>query len=391
MTMQTHSDARTRAVVAKADAAGFELNDRAKWILHNVALHPQSCLVQADDDQAALFSRSLEQELTGVIERPKPDLPLASGTEMLPVTQIDAGATSYRFFFQDDQGEWRYGAAGGGDDLPTASLSGAEMTGRLQIAYGAIGYSNEDLRNFSFASRGNLPSMLMSASLRGKDQLQDKTLAWATESLGLFGLFNFPGSTIITAADNGGGSTDWADKTIDQIVVDIGALIDSVADATNDLRNVTMILWSNRTEKFLRRRRIVDGGGSTGMTFFEYIMKVFVTGGSVPNGPALPAPRFPVEFRWVRYMDGDNERSTKDGVPQLPIVGGNNTDSLFAYIHNDADIVSKVETSLNGTFLPPERRGPKVMSTGEAKWGGVRCTEPVTLARMDAVFGNPAP
>ena len=42
-----------------------------------------------------------------------------------------------------------------------------------------------------------------------KLQLQDKTLAWGTDSLGLYGLFNFPHATIVTAADNGSGSTDW--------------------------------------------------------------------------------------------------------------------------------------------------------------------------------------
>jgi hypothetical protein len=390
MTRQAHSDARTREVIQKADAAGFELNNRAQWLLHNVVLHPGSSLVHEDDDQAALFSRSLEQQLE-VLERPKPDLPLASGTELLPVTTIDSGAASFRWFWTDDQGEWRYGAAGGGDDLPTASLSGAEQTGKLQIAYGAIGYTNEDLRNFSFAGRGNLPSMLQNASWRGRAQLQDKSLAWGVESLGLYPLFRYPGSTIVTAADNGAGSTDWFDKTVDQIVTDIGALLDTISDATNDLRSATMVLWSRRMDKFLRRRRITDTTTGTGITFFEYIMKVFVTGGSVPNGPDLPPPENPVMFRWVRYMDGRNERSEKDGVPQLPVVGGNRTDSMFAYIHNDAAIVSKVETSMtSGTFGPPERRGVKTMSAGEAKWGGVRCTEVVTLARMDGCFGNAA-
>jgi hypothetical protein len=389
MTVSTHSDARTRSIVAKADAAGFELNDRARWLLHNVVTAPGAA--HLDDDQAALFSRSLEQQITGVLEMPKPELPLASSDEMVPSFSIDAGATSYRYFLQDSQGEWQYGAGGGGDDLPTASVSGAEMVGRTQIAYGAFGYTREDLRNWGFASRGALPTMLQTASMRGKLQLQDETLAWGKESLDLQGLFNYPGSTRITAADNGAGSTDWLDKTIDQIVADIGALIDSIEDATNLMRHATKVLWSRRVDRFLRRTRIVDGTTGSGMTFYEYIKKVFVTGGSVPNGPDLEAPQNPIDFMWVRYMDGTNERSEKNGVPQLPVVSGNRTDSMFAYIHNNPDVVAKVVTPLAGNFLPPETRGVKIQVTGEAKWGGIRSPEPVTMARMDGVFGNPAP
>ncbi len=383
-----HSDARTRSIVQKADAAGFELNDGAKWHLYHTVMAPGAC--HLDDDQAALFSRSLEQVITGVLEQPRPELPLASGNELLPSFSIDAGATSFRFFLQDSQGEWRYGAGGGGDDIPTASITGAEMTGRLQIAYGGFAYTREDLRNFSFASRGALPTMLQSASLRGMMQLHDETLAWGKESLGLYGLFNFPHSTVITAADNGSGSTDWEDKTIDQVVADIAVLLRASKDATNLMRFSTMVLMSERMDEFLRQRRIVDAttGGTT--TFFEYIMKVFVTGGSVPNGPPLPAPRNPVEFRWVRYLDGRNERSEKNGVPQLPVISTNRTDGLFAYIHNNADVMAKAVTPLAGTFLPPEVSGVKIQTIGEAKWGGIRSPEPVTMTMMHGCFGNPA-
>lgn len=381
--------ARATRIKVKADSAKFELNDRAMWLLQNVVTATGA--THLDDDQAALFSRSLEQQITGVLEAPKPELPLASSDELLPSNSLDAGAQTYRYFLQDMQGEWRYGAGGGGDDVPTASISGAEITGRLQIAYGAYGYTEEDLRNWSFANRGALPTMLQSGSLRGKTQLHDRTIAWGKESLGLRGLFNFPGMTILTAADNGGGSTDWQDKTIDQIVTDIGALIDSVEDATNTTRMITMILMSRQTMKFLQRRRIVDATTGGTSTFWEYIIKVFQTGGSVPNGPDLPAPDNPVQFRWVRYMDGSNERSEVNGAPQLPVIGGNRTDSIFGYIHNNAQIVAKDVTPLtNGRFLPPQREGVKTTIHGEAKWGGVRCPEPVTLARMDGVFGNPA-
>ena len=387
--MTTHSDARTIAIKTKADAAGFQLNDRAVWLLHNVVTAPGAA--HLDDDQAALFSRSLEQQITGILEAPKPELPLASSDELLPSNMLDAGATTYRYYLQDMQGEWAYGAGGGGDDVPTASVSGAEITGKLQIAYGAFGHTEEDLRNWSFANRGSLPQMLQKGSLRGKMQLHDQTLAWGKESLGLRGLCNFPGSTLLTAADNGGGSTDWMDKTIDQIVTDIAALLDSIEDATNTTRQATMVWMSRRTMRFLQRRRIVDTvtGGTT--TFWEYLQKVFVSGGQVPNGPPLPAPENPVQFRWVRYMDGTNERSEVNGVPQLPIVNGNRTDSLLAYIHNNPDIVAKDVTPLtNGKFLPPLRVGVTTVTTGEAKWGGIRCPEPVTIARMDGVFGNPA-
>ena len=387
--MTTHSDARTIAIKTKADAAGFQLNDGAVWLLHNVVTAPGAA--HLDDDHSALFSRSLEQQISTVLTAPRPDLPLASDESLIPSNMLEEGATSYRYFLQDMQGEWNYIALGAGDDLSTASVSGAEITGRLQGAGGAYGYSNEDLRNWSFASRGSLPTMLQQGSLRGKQQLHDTTLAWGKESLGLRGLFNFPGSTLLTAADNGAGSTDWLDKTIDQIVRDIRSLIQAIEDATNLMRTPTMIFMSKRTWDYLHDTRIVDATTGGTSTFWEYLLKVFVTGGSVPNGPDLPRPDTPVEFRWVRYMDGRNERSEVNGVPQLPVVNGNRTDSIFAYIHNNADVLSKDVTPMTGgRFLPPQKRGLQTIVPGEAKWGGIRSPEPVTMARMDGVFGNAA-
>jgi hypothetical protein len=383
-----HSEARALEVIERADAAGFELNDGAKWILHRIALHPDSCL-HSDDDQAALFSRSLEFQVARVLEMPRPEHPLASGTDLMPENSLPEGATSYRYFLTDMQGDWGYIALGAGDEFGNASISGAEITGRLQGSGGGFSFTHEDLRNWSFANRGSLPQMKQSGTLRAKVELQDRSLAWGKESLELRGLLNYPGLTLLTAADNGAGSTDWLDKTIDQIVRDIRSLIQAVEDATNLLRTPTMILMSKRTMDYLHDTRIVDTTTGGTSTYWEYLMKVFVTGGSVPNGPELPRPETPIQFRWVRYMDGRNERSEVNGVPQLPVVDGNRTDSIFAYIHNNPDIVSKDVTPMTGgRFLPPQRRGLRIETVGEAKWGGIRCPEPVTLARMDGVFGN---
>ena len=122
---------------------------------------------------------------------------------------------------------------------------------------------------------------------------------------------------------------------------------------------------------------------------FDVKVELRIEGGE--QGGALEGIQLVPDCGAGRQRAAERAALCSGGVAQLPIVGGNPTDSLFGYIHNNASIVAKDVTPLtNGRFLPPQRRGVKTETYGEAKWGGIRCPEPVTIVRMDGVFGNPA-
>ena len=332
-----------------------------------------SAFFNKDDDQAYLHSRALEQVWARELEAPKPELPLATGTDLLPLSpNVDDGATSYRYFLTDDQGDAEWGSGMTGHDMPMTSLSGAEMTGPLRLIQGGYQYSREDLRNASFAGKRLVPRN-QAASLRAHLERQDEALAWGRESIGLLGLFNHPNITVITAASNGGGppSTFFRDKDVDQIAADFSALINAVPQVTNEIRHVTMVLMSPRCLRYLKQTRI--GGDNGSLTIMEHLLRVF----STKTNDDVDAPDFPVQFRAVRYLDATNARSQ----------GELTSDSLFAYIHNDADIAAKVE-AFKGRAYPPQESGTMIQVPAETKVGSVEIPEPLTLVRMDGVFNG---
>ena len=327
--------------------------------------------VKLDDDQAFLMSRSLELQWAKVIERKLADLPLATGTDFLPAAPpVDEGAKSYHYSLRDAQGRARWGAGRSRDGLPTSSVSGAEMTGRMQLIEGGLSFSREDMRNARFAGRPIEPA-LKGASLRAQVELWDEALAWGRESLALLGLFNHPNISIISASDIGGGVTSFRSKTIDQVLEDIAQLVNAIPTVTNELMHATKVLMSPRLGRYLRQKRLGGDNGKT--TFWSQIIEVFTSGGA-----DVPAPAFPVEFAEVRYLDASNTRSRGH-------LG--NSDALFAYVHNDPDVAARVSSFL-GRALPPEQNGFMTDVAVESKVGGIEVAQPLCLARMDGVFAG---
>jgi hypothetical protein len=353
------------AIKARAEELGRpSLGTWGEHMLGHVVLASN---VHLDDDEAYTLSRALETQWITEIGPQRAPLPLAEGDLLPNSPNVEEGSTSYRYSLIDDQGDAEWTASMSGAGMPMASISAAEMTGVIQTMQGGYQVSRKQLRNAN-KGRVRLVPRLQGATLRAHNELWDQALAWGKESIGIFGLLNHPLISFITAADKGGGATTWRGATVDQIVADVAALLAVIKTQTNNLRHATVVLLSERTYDYLQQTRINGDNGS--LTILQHLVRIFQTGAD-----DVVAPLNPVEFRVVRYLDATNARAR----------GEIDSDAIFAYIHNDPDVVSRV-SGFVGRAYPTQERDLMLITHHESEVGGVEMAQPLCCVRMDGVF-----
>lgn len=330
--------------------------------------------VNFDADEAYSLSRSLETIWAREIEQPRAPLPLAQGDLLPESPNVEEGSTTYRYYLISDQGDARWSSSMTGTKFPTVSLSAAEMTGVVETIEGGYVVSRKQLRNAGKAGVRLIPRSA-NASLRAHLETWDEALAWGKESIGILGLFNHPLISVINAAPSvaAPASTSWRDKDISEIVADVAALRNSIPRSTNELLHATRILMSPRLYDYCQQTLIGTVGGDGSLTIMMHLERVFGTT-SDPNVVRSPNP---VIFSTVRYLDATNSRSE----------GYLDSDALFAYIDNDADVVSRVQVFIGRTY-PTQESGLMLETPAETEVGGVEVAQPLGLARMDGVFNG---
>jgi hypothetical protein len=362
---------RFDSIVAKVKADGRQALSPWGEAHLKIALD-SSAQAKLDDDEAYIYSRALETVWSTELAQPRAELPLATGDLLPDSPNVEEGSTSYRYFLMNDQGDAEWSASMTGADMPTTSLSGAEMTGRIQTIQGGYVVSRKQLRNAKKASV-RLQPRNAAASLRAHLERWDEGLAWGKESLGILGLFNHPLISVINAAD-AGGSTSWRDKTLEEIVADVAALVNSIPEQTNEIMHANRVLMSPRLFRYCQQTLIAAAGGGDGsLTILRHLERIF---GSVSD-PNVTPPDFPVTFGVVRYLDASNPRSQ----------GNLEEDALFAYIDNDPNVVSRVRGFVGRTH-PPQERDLMIITPAETEVGGVEVAQPLCLVRMNGVFAG---
>lgn len=133
-----------------------------------------------------------------------------------------------------------------GDDLPRADIAGKEIPVNVVTAGASYGYNVVEIEHAIYAGI-NLSEWKARAARRAVDQ-KINSLAWFGDAdLGITGFLNNSNLTAVTlAADGTGSSTKFVDKTPDQIIRDINALINAIDVATNNVEFPNMILFPTK-------------------------------------------------------------------------------------------------------------------------------------------------
>lgn len=163
--------------------------------------------------------------------------------KLFPVSsEADPGAENI-FYRQYDQSGLAKIIANYADDLPNADVSGKEYSAAVKTLGAAYQYNLQEMRAAAF---GNVPleQRRANAARRAIAQKENKISFFGDTLSGLVGLFSAPNITSVSIPATGtGATTQWANKTPDQILFDMNLVSNTVVSVSLGVENPdTMLL-----------------------------------------------------------------------------------------------------------------------------------------------------
>lgn len=203
--------------------------------------------VNLDSDDTLFFSRQLQ-----FIKAKSYDIKYAElkARQVLPVS-FDAGPGAETIRYEQYQGVGVAKViANYADDLPRADVKGKEFVGTIKSLGASYGYSLQEIRAAKFAGKP-LEQRRANAAKRAIAQAENQIAFFGNSDYGLMGFLNNPNiSTYSLPADgvqNGTvagspASTMWINKTPDQVIRDLNAMVNSVFNSTKGVEKPNTLL-----------------------------------------------------------------------------------------------------------------------------------------------------
>src|SRR3990172_4323471 len=192
-----------------------------------------------DANELIFFARQLEFIKARTYDILYPELKARS---LIPVSfEAGSGATAITYRQYDQTGMAKI-IANYARDLPRATVKAKEFTSPVKSLGSSYGYSVQDVRSAAKAGV-NLTQREANAAKRAILQKETSIAFFGDTESGLPGFFsnaNIPVAAV--AADGVGASTLWVNKTPDQIIRDVNALINDIITDTKGVEVPNTIL-----------------------------------------------------------------------------------------------------------------------------------------------------
>lgn len=235
------------------------------------------------------------------------------------------------------------------DDLPRADIRGKEYTSQVKSVGASYGYSVQEVRAAIYVGR-SLTQRQANAARRANDQ-QINRLAWfGNATYNILGILNTPNIPEYLVPDTGVGSTtQWINKTPDQILYDLNSITNSIVALTKGVEMPNTVLLPVAQYTLIAS---TPRSATSDTTILEYFIQ---------NNPFI---------------------TTVDWVPELagagPIVSSVATDLFIAYDKNPDKLT--MEIPMPFTQYPPQERGLEFVVPCESRYGGIITYYPLSLA-----------
>lgn len=234
------------------------------------------------------------------------------------------------------------------EDLPRADIRGKEYTTPVKSIGVSYGYSVQEIRAAIYVGR-SLTQRQANAARRANDQKINR-LAWFGDDtyriLGLINNTNIPANFV--PADGTGGTTQWVNKTPDQILRDMNQVTNSIPAITKgvEMPNTLLLPIPQYTLIASTPRSSVSD-----TTILEYFIQ---------NNP------FITTVDWVPELQGAG-----------PVVDAVATDIFIVYDKNPDKLT--MEIPMPFTQYPPQERGLEFVVPCESRYGGIIIYYPLSL------------
>lgn len=255
--------------------------------------------ISLDANETFFFARELEYVKSKSYDIEFPEM---KAFKHIPIsTEAGEGAQAITYAQFEETGFARV-IESYADDLPRADIRGKEYTTQVKSIGVSYGYDIQEIRAALYVGR-SLTQRQANAARRANDQKINR-LAWFGDNtyriLGLVNNTNVPANFV--SADGIGGTTQWVNKTPDQILADMNQLANSIPFVTKgvEMPNTLLLPIAQYTLIASTPRSSVSD-----TTILEYFIQ---------NNPFI---------------------TTVDWVPELtgagPVVMGTATDIMIAY------------------------------------------------------------
>lgn len=231
------------------------------------------------------------------------------------------------------------------NDLPRADIRGKEFTQVIKSIGSSYGYSIQEIRASKMVGR-SLTQRQANAARRANDQQVNKLAWFGSDEWNIMGLLNNPNiPTASVAADGSGATTQWVNKTPDQILRDMNRLANGIMALTKGVEtpNTLLLPVDQYTLVASTPRSSVSD-----TTILEYFIQ---------NNP------------FIREVDW---------VPELAGAGAGGTDIMIAYDKNPDKLT--LEIPMPFTQYPPQEEGLEFKINCESRFGGVIVYYPLSIA-----------
>ncbi|MBU6428448.1 MAG: DUF2184 domain-containing protein [Cyanobacteria bacterium REEB65] len=282
-----------------------------------------------DSDSTAFFARQLEHVKARTYDKRYPEL---KARALLPVSNEGGPGIDSITYYQYDM----FGVAkiigAYANDLPRADIRGKMFTAPVHEAGDSYGYTLRDIARARFAGLP-LEQRKANAALRAIEELVNRIAFFGDADHNLPGFFSQPNVPIEAVANTGvGNTTQWINKTPNQILFDMNECSNGILDNTLGVEVPDTLLLPLRQFNYVASTPRSDMSDTTILDFF------------LQNNP------------YVKNVEWLNELTYKASLPGSGAsLLGFNEDMMIAY-RRDPD---KIELRVPQDFeqLPVEPRG----------------------------------
>lgn len=321
---------------------------------------------RVDAAVAPIMVEKLRHTYARIYETQYRDLLAAQGMVLGFDTSPDPADDSYRYEVLDFAGyaDWI------GDDGQVMGSGSMQLTPHLGFMH-EIGHSFEftvfDLERAAKDGR-NLPSVRQRAAFRAHQEKHNWVWLFGDPDKEIHGLFTHPNIQVVQAPLAGTAThSDNRDrlvenKSVDEIIADVAAMVDLVPETTNEALQLKKIMMPRVDVNVLKHRRVGSGDGT--LTIWQLIQSMF------PE----------IEFMVLPECDATKRLNPKTGVNDSSVAGRCWIGVPDAPVDECGFVLTRPFTQ-----RAPQERDLQVKTITHSKIGGFKCIVPLGVVRLDFI------
>lgn len=247
------------------------------------------------------------------------------------------------------------------DDLPRVDVAGKQFFSPVHELGASYGWNIKELRAAMMAKL-NLNARRAIAAREAILRKEHKLALFGDTLTGLPGFLSNPNISVVTAADNGSGATEWSAKTPDQILADMNNAVGAIMTLTNGVEKPNTLLLPVDEYVRVSTTRMTDGATETVLSFF---LKTQAALGAIDKVYALPELTEPTAG-WASLGVSFDE-------PKLMVVYNRDPMKLSMQVASDFET------------LPVEERGLDNIVNCMESFGGVLIYYPLSVMVVEGI------